>query len=261
MWPTALTRPADSKAATSALRAAAVSVASGFSMSVGTPAAASSRPGVEVEAGRRGDHGQVEAELDERLDGVDHLGATGDAVPVTGRVGDADQLDALDLAQHPGVVAAHHADADEAGRSVAAIRRPPSRAVLTAVDDALEVALRQRRVHGQREALARRLLRDGQVVVGRERLQPVVGDRVEHARTRRRTPRAGPRRDRRGPRGPGRCTGGRRALRRRPTGGVVTPVEVGGQEGGVLLALLASSRRPWSAAPGRWRRGCRSSGC
>ena len=53
--------------------------------------------------------------------------------------------------EHPGVVAAHHAQPDQAGAQVRH-HAPAFARALTAVDDPLEVALRQRRVHRQRQA-------------------------------------------------------------------------------------------------------------
>ena len=39
----------------------------------------------------------------------------GDAVRVAPGIGDRDEFDAVELAEHPGVVPAHHADAEQAG--------------------------------------------------------------------------------------------------------------------------------------------------
>ena len=50
-----------------------------------------------------------------------------DTVHVAGRVRDADQVDAVDGVEDPGVVAAHHPDADEAEAHVAIIRHLPWR--------------------------------------------------------------------------------------------------------------------------------------
>lgn len=68
-----------------------------------------------VQGGRAGHHGVVDAERDELLDGRQHGGALRPAVLVAHRVDDADELDAVESGQHTGVVAAHRAEADEAG--------------------------------------------------------------------------------------------------------------------------------------------------
>src|SRR5690606_18617868 len=49
------------------------------------------------------------------LDVPQHLERARDAERVTTRVRDGDEVDAVQLAKHPGVVAAHGAEADEAG--------------------------------------------------------------------------------------------------------------------------------------------------
>ena len=68
-----------------------------------------------VQAGRDRAHDGVHAVLDEPLDRVVEGQVPSHAVRITHRVGDGDQLGALDGAHHAGVVASHHAQADQSG--------------------------------------------------------------------------------------------------------------------------------------------------
>ena len=90
-------------------------------------------------------------------------------------------------------------------------------------DDALEVALRQRRMHRKREHLARRALGLGEVELEAEERGADGSGSGSRRPSRRCTPREAPRRDHRGLRGRGSCTGGRRARRRRRRAGSTTP--------------------------------------
>ena len=74
--------------------------------------------GVLVEPGRHRDDRDVQPEADERLDiGKDRQGSS-HAVGVPARVGDADELDPVDLAEHAGVVAAHLPDSEQSRSQV-----------------------------------------------------------------------------------------------------------------------------------------------
>ena len=105
-----------------------------------------------------------------------------------------------------------------------AIRHPPSASALTAA------TMRSRSAWSARGARAATGTRAAaRSVSGRstvrhcERREPVVRDRGRTCPSRRCTPRAAPRRSRRGPRARARCTGGRRAPRRRRPAACVTP--------------------------------------
>src|SRR5690606_6699571 len=71
------------------------------------------RANLLVQAGRARDDGVVDAELDERLDVRDDLGA--EHARLERGIADADEVDVLELAEHPGMVSPHRAGADEAG--------------------------------------------------------------------------------------------------------------------------------------------------
>ena len=68
-----------------------------------------------VESGRHRDRAHVDARPDETLDRAEHRHAVRDPVPVAGGVRDADQIHPVQAPQHPHVVAAHHAQAHDAG--------------------------------------------------------------------------------------------------------------------------------------------------
>ena len=167
-----------------------------------------------------------------------------------------------ELAEHAGVVAAHHAEAEQPGAQLGH-QAPASGERVDACDDALEVVFAERRVHRQREDL------------GAPRARSARG--------------AGRVRSARATAGGGSGSGSRRRCRRRtPRERGDEPVAVVGDPDRVLVVdvhgavghgrhddaaqvrgrgtrrspgAARSSRRPWSAAPGRSRRGCRSSGC
>ena len=72
---------------------------------------------VVVQVGRRRDHGRIDAEVEQRLGAVAHLAADDLAEQLAmrgARIGDADDLDARQVGEHPGMVAAHDPDADHA---------------------------------------------------------------------------------------------------------------------------------------------------
>jgi hypothetical protein len=71
------------------------------------------RDGLVVAGGHR-DHRRVDALVDERRDGLEHGQAARDAVRVALRVGDGDEPHAVELTGDADVVAAHHAEADDA---------------------------------------------------------------------------------------------------------------------------------------------------
>ncbi len=85
-----------------------------------------------VQEGRDRDHAVVDAVGDERLDvGLDRPPAR-DAVHVTARVSDRDEVDTRQAAEHARVVAAHHPEPDQA-RPQVGHQAPAPASVLTAV--------------------------------------------------------------------------------------------------------------------------------
>ncbi|CPU67541.1 Uncharacterised protein [Mycobacteroides abscessus] len=87
---------------------------------------------VLVEDGRDRDHGHLDPGGDQRLDVGQDVEVTRHAVGVAARVGDGHEVDAVDLAEHPGVVPAHGAEPDEACAEVRH-HAPAFTTVLTAV--------------------------------------------------------------------------------------------------------------------------------
>ena len=195
---------------------------------------------------------------DELLDRAQHRPSAGRSVRVTRRVRDGDELHAVERAEHASVVPAHHPQADQPGAQRRGHPRRRRAAVLTRLDDHLQVVVGQARVHGQREHLAGSPLGLRQVQLQAERGQPVVGDRVVDARADAALGEPAPR-TRRGHLAPGSCTGGRRACtvaHRRHDHAVQALV----QEPRVACRCrVQPASRP--AAPARWRRARRSSGC
>ena len=74
---------------------------------------------------RDGNHAVVEADGDELLDAVHQRDAAGDSVLVTAGVGDGHEVNALEPAQDPSMVTAHHAQPDQAGSQVCHLRHLP----------------------------------------------------------------------------------------------------------------------------------------
>lgn len=69
--------------------------------------------GFLVERRGDGDDSQVDAGVDKRIDIWEDRQASGNAVRIATRIGDGDEVDAFELAEHTGVVAAHHPYAKE----------------------------------------------------------------------------------------------------------------------------------------------------
>ncbi len=63
--------------------------------------------------GRNRHRAIVDARRDEFLDGLEHRPPAGDGMRVSARIGDRHQVDPGKAGQDPGVVAAHHAKADQ----------------------------------------------------------------------------------------------------------------------------------------------------
>ena len=82
---------------------------------------------------RDGHHAVVDAGGDELLDAVQQRDTAGDAVLVTAGVGDGHEVNALEPAQDPSVVTAHHAQPDQAGAQVRHGHAPALARMLTAV--------------------------------------------------------------------------------------------------------------------------------
>ena len=70
--------------------------------------------GVEVVARGHGDDGEVDAGGDQRVDIRQHVQARRDPVRITAGIGDGDEVDSVDFAEHSGVMATHHPDAEQA---------------------------------------------------------------------------------------------------------------------------------------------------
>ena len=85
-----------------------------------------------VEPGGDCHHGQIDSGRDQRVDIREDRQVARDPVWIAPRVGDRDQFDAVHLAEDPGVVPAHHPDAQEAGAQIGHQAPAPARA-LTAV--------------------------------------------------------------------------------------------------------------------------------
>lgn len=73
---------------------------------------------VLMEPGRDRDNRNVDTGVDQCVDVGQHFEIAGDTVGVASRVRDRDEVDALDLAQHACVVAAHHANAEQPGPKI-----------------------------------------------------------------------------------------------------------------------------------------------
>ena len=74
---------------------------------------------------RHGHHAVVDAGGDQLLDAAQHRTPAGDAVLVAPRIGDGNQVDTLEASQHPSMVAAHHAQPDQACSQVGHLRHLP----------------------------------------------------------------------------------------------------------------------------------------
>ncbi len=94
------------------------------------------QPDLLVVGGGHRDDAVVDAGRDQLLHRGHQRQAAGDIVGVAPGIGDRDQLDAVEAAQHPGVVTAHHAQADEPGTQGAGQlghQAPAAASALTAV--------------------------------------------------------------------------------------------------------------------------------
>ncbi len=156
--------------------------ASGFSISAPTPLCGQLQADLLVQRGRAGDHGVVDAQRDQLGEGRDDRRPHG-AGRVAGRVHDADQFDAGQPGEHPGVVASHRAEPDQAGAQRLCGHSWHPR-VLTASATRSSSTGRQRRVDRQREHLGggavglRQVPRARLAVGGQVGLEPVDRRRV-----------------------------------------------------------------------------------
>jgi PleD family two-component response regulator len=74
---------------------------------------------------RNRDHAVVDADREELLDAFQQRKTASDAVLVTAWVDDGDEVDTLEPAQDPTVVASHHAQPDQARAQVRHLRHLP----------------------------------------------------------------------------------------------------------------------------------------